>query len=993
MTGDEHSRLGKAVGDLGKLFVNAKCGACQVEQLKPLKNLRQYLQDYIATDELDLNQPHRLYQLLVAVDEYCKDETHKTTIPLFGEKKPKSTETNIVQAVGYMIWLDGESAHSGLEYRWTKAADILGYSRRHASVKRNAADARPSINKPAREEYLRYIARLLGDDVARAEILKLAAKIHAKRLSEVGLAYSGPSEERQGFDRSAELPNWLSVIGETRTSGPPIFERADDIGNVLTWLRGRGQVLLLAGDSGNGKSTIARESLKHIEGDTRIIAIDASTSNTLPNSMLAYLQLSGDESFRVVQQEFVAYLRTLPQRTLLFIDNVPDWGTISDVAETASLRRLRLFVTAEHEHLIPSDYEPELIKVNPPGLNVTLPLVRWFRPTADDDAAKEFAEAVERRPRIIIDCLGMFDEETMSLEDMASSVLDDNAQLLEDAGTHTRSVHKLYGIYFERTLREKPMVALCLMVLAYLAESVTPTSIATESLVKLGKAQGQGTFLKSALTPMLRVLQARFLLEHRHDEIHMHGVTQRLFRQVELAKGYRLAVYQAAIAAYLDRRPDFVEDAVMRPERLLWISPLERVVLTLRPDELLAFDADDSTAVVSDVRQGLIQLGKYHIFKSVVKHLFENNQDFLRERLLSTREGHREYEEWEDGFYNYGTVSRELANKTCKLDIDAKSFRDVLHRVQTMFRYAHASYQLDTFVMWIRVNSEKFYESPHCDAEGRYRIRYTYAKALDWVGRSDEAERLCQETFKANQMPIPQALTIARIGIGCASKCGDVPLMQRWMDLIEQAQTARDEAQVSLADADYLISRGWFHRMMDDNDELRTSRESFYNGAAMLLYTGKRREALETYVESVAVHERWTLKVGTDDKYFEGVPSYSFFKNLDTELDEPHTSNRLRLVRAIADGLRSGFTEESLAGVSSILDEAEQKYKDARTVHQAKATLLYARHALDLEEDPALKQQIFELQKRRLGPQIDVDNFGEWVDYLLHSDPGILLMQ
>src|SRR5690606_37045209 len=174
-----------------------------------------------------------------------------------------------------------------------------------------------------------------------------------------------------------------------------------------------------------------------------------------------HIELNKTVELSQAKEKFCAYLRSLPRRSILLIDNAAEWQMIEDIV----LWSHRTIITTE-EDFIPSDIEHILIRVDPPSTSVAESIVRWFRPTAEPASIHRFITAVGRRPRIMLDILFMFPETSMSLDEMSECIQDEAARLLETAGKSSRAVHKLYGKYFEKTETERPTAAACVAMLS-----------------------------------------------------------------------------------------------------------------------------------------------------------------------------------------------------------------------------------------------------------------------------------------------------------------------------------------------------------------------------------------------------------------------------------------------------------------------------------------------------------------------------------------------
>ena len=226
MAGVDPAHLAAAARDLTWLFPvgQPECGAWDITRLEPLENLRLFLQRNLPVDALDLRDPKQLYELLVAVDAYAREDPETNDD---NRKRLNSTNANIAISVGFMIWLHGEKS-GAYEYRWSEAAKALGYSERARDVR---PDRRPEPQTKSRSQttyflkkYLAYSWELLNEHNTRKAILKL---VEARRFSlksqtarifppkEVEAYWEagwGPERETFTVDQPATYPSFNSII-------------------------------------------------------------------------------------------------------------------------------------------------------------------------------------------------------------------------------------------------------------------------------------------------------------------------------------------------------------------------------------------------------------------------------------------------------------------------------------------------------------------------------------------------------------------------------------------------------------------------------------------------------------------------------------------------------------------------------------------------------------------------------------------------------------
>jgi len=788
-------------------------------------------------------------------------------------------------------------------------------------------------------------------------------------------------------DELAKVVDPLAPV-EIVQEHPPFFERVNEQDQLKRWIRGRGKIMLLAGDSGNGKSSIAIETLK-LEKETeffKIVTVDASTPYSFKNSMNDHVHQPASVDLPGVINKFTDFLTGLPLLSILLIDNAPDWDTIKDLVWASH----RAIVTAE-EPIIPSNYAHAVIPVGPPTVEVATHIIKSaaFRPHATDEAADRFAMAVNCNPRIIIDCLGMFSEENMTLDQMSEFVNFDADETLETAGTNERSVHKLYGIYFERISKAKRTTALCLETLAHLDQPVLPKSVLSETLVQLFQTSEPGTLSPANVASPLKTLESRFLVELKQDEVHMHAVTMRLFRKVTAER--RVAVFNAVIDGYAQHREDIASSSILVPGVIEWIPSLGRVLLNSTTSELMRWKQENADLVVSSLRRGLRQLGKFAELLIVVRFLGGQPQ-FADERL-----DYVETKKWAEAGYESGYLSRIRYQFMLEGDLENANFRDELDHVQTTYAWARTSYDLRNYLQWAESQWRKISSgSPQASDDCFYHIARSRAITLEWLGNTWDAEKDYRQLI--NAMPTSadvDALDVARRGIACASKLGNLDRTKEWMDFAHKLyERIRGTAEEHVAGANYLIAQGWRHRLTigDENNDGRLPRDNFFLGATALYSVGSRRAALEVFTEVVALDEWVRLKsVQAEEDPLAQKVGYELLDGLSRKIDEPHSENRLHLIRAIAAGLKAAPAELVITAIDKAARRADEEFCDGRTKKQALLAAILFRDRLKLDYSP-LSEALYLAQKRWHGGEMEREEFESWLRNTIHDLPEYVLL-
>ncbi|MFI6169057.1 hypothetical protein ACIBCN_19925 [Nocardia sp. NPDC051052] len=810
-------------------------------------------------------------------------------------------------------------------------------------------------------------------------------------------ALTGRKKRRNKQAKLALAREILSKRQPTRTGTDklPFYARPIEQGELLKWTGGNDRIALLAGDSGNGKSSIAIKIFEQVDESLtmRKVAVDASTRDSQIKSINKYVDSDPDVSLSELQQRFATYLKKLPPRSILLIDNAPDWEAI----EVLVLWSHRTIVTAEDENIIPSDFGRTLIRVGPLSLESATQLVKWFRRRADIAEAEHFAEAVNRNPRIIVDCLGMFSEEDMSLEDMSEVVEDDAGAMLETAGTHTRSVHKLYGIYFRQTLKDDPVVRWCIAILAHLNQSVLSKSIAAKTAQEFSSMQDKGKVIHAASVAVpLTTLKSRFLLELTRDDIYMHGVTMRLFRKV--TEDYRLNVYMAVVSRYVSdhSRSLATLDEILPGEAILWMPTLMRVVLNVTSDDLSGWFSKDFVFILGELRRGFTQRGEYIYVQHALEH-FIKNKSFS---FVEDSHPDAEIDEWYMSAYEFGFFSRSTIIKMFEnYPTTPGAIRNFSHLVQINWLLARASYGIDDFKVGFEDELREPMELTEVEWGDRLYIGEIHGRCLEYLGHLHTARRIVFDIISHAQVSTTHAIDSARLGAKCACLVGDPPGAENYFMIAHLRYGAAISARclTRTAEANYLIASGWFQRAAGQTDlkEMQKARDSFFHGAYALYQSGMRRDAFAAYIEAVALDE-WLKLAGVQADGWTESAMHNFLTDLHNEVDEPHLTNRRELISAIAAGITSGFDQSAIATISGIMVRASSDFSDIRTASQAAATILHIVEVLGEAPRLELYKSVFLTTMRKWGiqeyDQAERQKFELWVDHLIREDPKSLLL-
>ena len=152
--------------ELRQLHESSDGGAAHTYQLNDLPHLRRLVQEALSGADLDLGNSVVLHRVLVAVDRYARQSNPK---PSTKNPPKKPTETQIVEAVGYLIFLD-EQPDSRIASRKRLAKKVLFSSGREFEGDEHA-DSRNKISE-YREIYVGYLWRILSDSEKQIDVLK-----------------------------------------------------------------------------------------------------------------------------------------------------------------------------------------------------------------------------------------------------------------------------------------------------------------------------------------------------------------------------------------------------------------------------------------------------------------------------------------------------------------------------------------------------------------------------------------------------------------------------------------------------------------------------------------------------------------------------------------------------------------------------------------------------------------------------------------------------
>ncbi|NQE69704.1 hypothetical protein NG2371_04171 [Nocardia gamkensis] len=714
------------------------------------------------------------------------------------------------------------------------------------------------------------------------------------------------------------------------------------------------QIVLLVGDSGNGKSTIAIETLKELGESVsrRQVILDASNELTLLKSINVYIDSPPILDLKVAQQKFCEYIQKLPPDSVVLIDNASDW----DMIQVLVLWSHRCIITAEEDFL---EDDHSVIKVEPPSEHIAAQVVRHYRPTEDAASVERFLRLVGRKPKIIIDVLEMYrDNLYMSLDAMSDCVEYESTKLIQRAGRGKRSVHVLYRTYFEQLESSYNLAAVCLAMIAHIGQPSLIKQVGAKALEVLAVDYDLDPISEEAFIVAASALLDRHLVEITDDSIRAHDITLRIFR--EITKDYGPVIRKAAVRAYWNSSSKRTHqlagtnlEAVFGYTRLSWITALNQLLLSCRSDEFLGWDAEATKTTFLDVSQGLLQLGWFDKYIYLTNRLYRRQLNFLTQNL-----GEKYLESEYLTLYEWGAISRQGFSIMAQRVIESgSSSEDVIHLMLLVGALARASYDFDQAREWmVRIFPKVFGLQ---DAGSHiYHWANLAARIIDRTGCTAEALEHYLVLFEdPSPKPIIASAEAFRRVTEYAVRLDAQEVAEKWSSATIAIVEALDEESihVRMAEANAYIAVGWRFRglLLSDKSHAFVARSNLLNGAIGLYTAGYRRDALEVFQEVVALDE-WISVTGTEqdlDEYRsrQSGPNYDFLLRSMSELDEPHSANRYSLLLEISNIIRNGPGEEALDRIFFMANHAHNDYKDERTATQALAAEVVFGKQLGLE--------------------------------------------
>ncbi|UGT62869.1 ATP-binding protein [Nocardia asteroides] len=904
--------------ELTSLYKHSTCGAVHLDQLGKLDKLRALVAKALGSEDPGVEDPAVLLSVLVALDRFAQGESIKEK--KVARKKQNSRGTmshDIVQAVGEMLLIE-DRVEPGLVKRRERAGKKVGTQGREMHDDNSQARNKLPLY---RRSYVGYLWKTLNDPEIRALILGAPVRLPLRReFSPVceDIAREGEQVD-EVTDTSASLLSGEWVIaarfGRSADDGPPIIQRPQEIAEIESWISGKQRVLLLAGDSGNGKSTLAMQTLAASKYASTVYYIDAGNILSLQMTLGKYLPEGPVPDVKKAIDSFVRTLSRADARSIdsiVFLDNVSDFSEVEPIVVWAS----RTLITAE-ERIVPTDFiHPfSVIDVEPMPLSSAQQLISWFRPEESAEAVCRFASSVGRKPRIIMDCLAMFPNDNTSLDEMSDLIANEESRLIQRKGeSNRRAVHKLYERYFIRLESEDVIASLLLASIAHLSTDYVPTEVCGETLSRYGTLFPEfGDLSKFAVKAVAEPLHRRYLITRDLKNIRIHGVTAQLFRDVTRAN--RRDIVHSFIEAYFEFRQSIATARFGRlhPELINW-APTICTVLKQFPVAILeTIERNRLDQLVGDVRVGMAYLGR---FEDYIEMVYTHNGIAI---------GYLEYKAMLKACFHFGKISRqEYLDKLRGL---VQRDKRVADDPEVLLAVAEVSYKIrEILVEWpVPIPELKSVLQTDIVNVVKLGLALTFSRSLNWVGVGGiMTPQLLSAIDRESLGSFPiYAAGMARHAVEFYGLQGNHEVAKDWHFFMERVQEAPDLADSFGREADSAEGQAWILRStLSDVDSARQVSDAFVTAAQKHVRAGGRRHAVALYTEAYLIDVVFEVRKADDSER-------SSLRQLLDSLDEPHLQCRIAILEEMALQLKSDYVF-NLKSLADLTLQAWEAYQDAR---------------------------------------------------------------
>lgn len=745
-----------------------------------------------------------------------------------------------------------------------------------------------------------------------------------------------------------KLSNDRSMLIPQFTDGVPLVPREQEQ-SVAAWADSGQRILLVAGDTGNGKSTVALQALKTYLTPHDFAIVDGSSLTSLlvdMNDITQKMDFEFDRALTNFMHHLNVTMRVGRKLSdfILLVDNVEQWSTVSPLVMRNGPR---LLITSEFRDLVPRDIPHQYLPIEPPSLDIARKIARFLRENESDKDIEDFVEAVGRKPRLIVDCLGMHNEREMPLRTMTLLIENEKSRVVQNRSKHERAVHILYEKYFNRLEARDHQAARCLLSVAFIGEGRTDatvgsliiaTYLATEYGIENpvhGSTWPNTGDVDPAIAVSLNVLMDRHLISRDNRSIYMHGITANLFR--DIGETLAFTAYYAVILAYMTAWAAEMESIVARDpqvdddwELTLW---QER-----NRDQLMSFTQPWAVCL----RRALIGMPLEHYYHlpqyrdTIVQHLstysyqagtFADFEPLLRRALLGTSQVPMEADILNsllESGYKAGIASREeYAQTKRQLSLLPRRENHPYVRLATeidmeQVQYDHKS--IAARITNIDVPMEEL---------GAVGVWDVIAEHYIWIQNLSTALKIKLEIQRRGRFASLFGPALLSGAAECASLTRNDAALSVVSGLAERYFPNLTGERAPYGDK--LLSQeiaAWQLRMTARQQHAECAR-AFREAAETAMGIGHKRTAMKHYAEALQLSciSYVSTKGGSS---ILPTPKHPDFQDMFDGVDELHLIDRMSVVALLANFTVDGFQSDSLALVEAALARSEKR-QDMRT--------------------------------------------------------------
>jgi hypothetical protein len=305
-----------------------------------------------------------------------------------------------------------------------------------------------------------HAIKTYGDRLPDRTASRLAGNLHKRMAGELGKRMPSPvamPREQPVVSAPSVLPAPITKHGEVEYVSRPELEAS-----VEAWLASGVRVLILIGDSGNGKSRLAREVLKRQcnTSDILFVRVNASSRAAIESSLMARCAEFG---VTPLGSQFVSLFYALKKTGKNFtflLDDVPEWNDVRDFVDA----EVPLVITS-WTNIVPREVEHYEITVRALKEDQARTLVGRFPIATNAQDVGRFLAAIGRKPRVIIDCLSAFEHPGLSLADLCDQLERQPHIILASLSRSERSLVNAYQLLLIQLDASDPHSALLLRIM------------------------------------------------------------------------------------------------------------------------------------------------------------------------------------------------------------------------------------------------------------------------------------------------------------------------------------------------------------------------------------------------------------------------------------------------------------------------------------------------------------------------------------------------